>query len=69
MNQSMHTLLLTTAPITFQHTIQSATNILHFEVFLAVLLHTENVKQLFCTIVRSLTMGEWGPKRVGPGVL
>jgi len=53
----------------FQCTAHSTTHILHTEEFSAALLHAENVKQLFCTIVCSLMMGQEGLQRVGAGVL
>jgi hypothetical protein len=42
---------------------------IHSEKLSAVLPHTENVKQLFCKIVRSVMMGQWGSKQAGAGVL
>ena len=33
------------------------------------LVHAENIKQLFCTIVCSLMMGQWVPKHLAAGVL
>ena len=47
------------------------TNPSTINVFTTVLLHIaddKKVKQLFCATVRSLTMGQWGPKHVGVGV-
>jgi len=41
----------------------------YIEQISAALLHAENVKQLFCTIVCALMMSQWGPKHIAAGML